>query len=76
MPLSRENDNALENLGLYEDKKSILEMQDIEKDYRNFMSKSSNTGIYIKDNLSRHTPHNRLLANELSSFVKEVRFSK
>ncbi len=40
------------------------------------MGKSSDTRSCVKDSLSRCTPQDGLLASELSSSLKEVRFSK
>lgn len=49
----RENDNALENFWLHEDEESILEEQNIKRDYRDLVSKSLNTGSRVRDGLSR-----------------------
>ena len=42
-------------MGSYENKKSILEEQDIERDNRNLGGKSLNIRFYAKDNLLEHT---------------------
>ncbi len=75
-PISEEDENILDNFGLYEDEESILEEQDIEEDHRNLVSKSSDTRSYVKDGLSRRTPQDGLLTSESSSSLREVRFSE
>ena len=76
IPISEKDHNALKNFGLYEDEKSTLKEQDIKGDYINLVSKSSDTRSCIKDGLSRHISQDGLLASELSSFLREVRFSE
>ncbi len=58
------------------DEKSILEEQDIERNYRNLIGKSSDTWSHIKDSLLGHTSQDRLLVSELSLSLREVRFSE
>ena len=67
------DDNASDNFGLYEDEKSILEVQDIEGDHRDLVGKSLDTRNRIR---VRRTPQNGLLRNELSSSIREVKFSE
>ncbi len=71
-----EDENTSENFGLYEDEESILEEQDIERDHRNLVGESSDTGSSVKDGLSRRIPQDGLLTSELSSSLREVRFSE
>ena len=44
LPMPREDDNVSENFGPYKDEKSIVEVQNIGKDHRDSVSKSSDTG--------------------------------
>lgn len=68
------NDNTSENLGPYEDEKSILEEQDIKRENRDSSKKNSDTRNCITDKLSRHTLQDRIFASDLSSFLNDVRF--
>ena len=43
MPMPAEDNNTSDNFGPYEDEKSTLEAQDIEKDHKNLVDKSSDT---------------------------------
>lgn len=52
MLIPREDNNALENFKSHEDEKLKLEGQNIERDYRNLIGKSSDIESHIKDNLS------------------------
>ena len=76
IPIPEEDDNTSKNFGPYEDEEFTLKEQEIEKDYTNLVSKSSDTESYIRDGLSGHTPQDGLFINESFSFLKEVRFSK
>ncbi len=76
IPILRENENISDNFGLYEDEESILEEQNIEGDHRNSVGKSSDTGSHARDGLSGQTPQDGLLTSELSSSLREVRFSE
>ncbi len=76
IPILGEDDNISENFGLHEDKEFILEEQDIKGDHRNLVDKSSGTGSYVRDSLSRYTPQDRLLASESLLSLREVKFSK
>ena len=67
-PISGEDDNALQNFGPYEDKKSTLKKQNIERDHTNLVDKSLNNESHAKDSLSRRIPQDGLFASELSSF--------
>ena len=49
--------------------------QDIEEDQKDSVSKSSDNES-IRDMLPRHTSQNGFLESELSSFLREIRFSK
>lgn len=76
IPMPREDNNALENFVPHKDKKSILEKQDIKKDYRDLIGKSSDTRSHARDDLSRCTPQNRFLANELLSSLRKIKFNE
>lgn len=52
----KKNNNILMNFVLYKNKKSILEKQNIKKDYKNWINKSLNTRIYIKNSLLEYIP--------------------
>ncbi len=56
MLIPEDNKNTSENFMPHEDEKSIFLEQDIEKDYRNLVGKSLDTGICVKDGLSGCTP--------------------
>lgn len=73
--MKKDND-ILENFEPYEDKKSTLKEQDIEENHGDLVNKSSDTRSHARDGLLRHIPQDRLFANELSLFLKDVRFSK
>ena len=60
----------------HKDKKYILDEQDIEKDYIDSVSKSSDTGNRARNCLSGRTSKNELFVNESSSSLIEVRFGK
>ncbi len=74
MPIPEEDNHTSENFGSHEDDKS--EEQDIERDYRNSVGENSDTRSCARDSLSRCTLQDRLLANELSVSLKEVKFSE
>lgn len=42
--MSEEDNNTSDNFGLHLDKKSTLDEQDIQRDHKDLVSKSSNTG--------------------------------
>ena len=73
MPVPGEDGNALDNFEPYEDKESTLEAQNIERDHKDLIGKSSNTGNCAK---TSRTLQDELLKSELSSFLREVKFSK
>ena len=73
MPMPGEDDNTSDNFGPYKNKKSTLEVQDIERDYRDLVDKSSDTGSRAR---AGHTPQDGLLESESSLFLREVRFSE
>ena len=60
---------------LYEDKKLILEKQDIKKDYKNLGGKSFNIRSCTRDGLSKRTLQAELLRSELLSSLGKIRFS-
>ena len=74
--MPREDDDALKNFGLYRNEESILKEQEMEKNYRDLVSKSLDTEIRARDGFLGHTLQARLFASRLSSFSKEVRFRK
>ena len=76
MPMLRENDNLSENFGSHKGEKSTLEEQKMEGDYKDLVSKNSNTGSRARDGLSEYTPQAGLLASELSSSLRQVTSSK
>lgn len=49
MPIPEKDDNISKNFEPYKNKKSILEDNYIEKDYRDLVSKSLNIKSYIRD---------------------------
>ena len=67
------NDNISDNFGPYKDKESTSKTQDIEKNHRDLINKSSDDENYVR---AGHTPEDGLLKSELSSFIREVRFSE
>ena len=69
------DDNALEYLGPYKDKKYTRNKQYIKKDYKDLIRKSSDTKSRAKDSLSEYTSKISF-ANESSLFLKEIRFDK
>lgn len=75
MPIPGENDYALDNFRFYEDEKSTPKAQDMEKNYRDLVGESSDTRDHIKNSLSGRTSHDGLLGSELSSSLREIRFS-
>lgn len=52
----KEDNNTSDNFASHENEKSTLKKQDIEKDYRNLVDKSSDIRSHVKDNLSGYTP--------------------
>lgn len=66
-PILEEDDNTLNNIGSYENKKSIPKKQNIEKNHIKLASKSSDTGSRARDGLSEYTPQDRLLVRESSA---------
>lgn len=56
MVISKKDDNALVNYGLYKNEKLTLKEQKIEKDYRDLIDKILNIRSYIKDGLLEYTP--------------------
>lgn len=75
MQMLGDNNNELDNFRPYENEKSRLQDQDIEKDHRN-SGKSSDTRSYRKNGLSRCIPQDELLIGKLLSFLRQIRFSE
>ena len=75
MPMARKDNNQSDNFGFHKDKKPILEGLDIEEDDINLASKSLDTGSYIRNILLRRILWAGLLGSELSSFLREIKFS-
>ncbi len=74
-PIPGENDNISGNFEPYKNEKSTLEEQDIKRDHRNLVGKSSVTESHVRDDLSGCIPQTRLIGSESSSSLKEIRFS-
>ena len=74
--MPREDDDVSENFGPHKDEEFILEEQEMEGDHRDLVGESSDTGSCARDGLSGYTPQAGLLASELSSSLREVRFSE
>lgn len=70
------NDNILKNYVLYKNKISILEEQNIEKDYRDWVDKSLDIRNYKKKSLLEYIPQIKLFINKSLLFLREIRFSK
>ena len=68
-----EDNNVADNFKSYEDEKSISKVQNIEKDHRDLVGKSSDTGNCTR---AEHTLQDGLLESESLSSLREVRFSK
>lgn len=71
------NDDILAYFIYYEKKEYPLdnEDQDVEKDQKDLVSKSSDNES-IRDGLPRRTPQDRLLGNDLSSSLRKVMFNE
>lgn len=70
------NDDGSENFGLYKDENFILKEQDIEKNCRDLIGKSSNNRSRAKDGLLGCIPQNKLYVSEWLLILKEVSFGK
>lgn len=70
------DDNMSDNFGLYLDKKSILNKQDINKNYSNSIVKGLDTKNCIKDSILRGISQDEVYTSKLSSSLREVRFDK
>ena len=68
-----EDENTSDNFGFYEDKKSIPKAQDIERDHKNLVGKSSDIRSCTR---AKRISQDGLLESELSSSLREIRFSK
>lgn len=55
MPMPRKDNDISENFESYKNKEYISEKQNIEKDYRDLIDKSLNTGSHTRDGLLRRT---------------------
>ena len=73
MQIPGEDDNALDNFGPYEDEKSTPKVQNIEKNHRDLVGKSSNTRSCAR---VERTPQDELLGSESSLSLREIRFSE
>lgn len=76
MPMPGKDSNVSDNIRPYKDEEFRPEAQNIEKDYKDLVGKILDTGSRAKDSLSDSTPQNRLLGSELSSSLREIRFSE
>ncbi len=74
-PILGEEDNTSGNLGPHDDEESTLAEQNIEGAHKNLVGESSDTESRAKDGLSGRTLQAGLLGSELSSSLREVRFS-
>ena len=63
------------NFRPYKDEKLILKEQNFEEDHINLGDKSSDTKSRVRNGLARCTSQAGLLGSELSSSLREVRFS-
>lgn len=72
----REDNIICENVKYYENKKSTLEKEDIKRNHRNYIGKSSDTRNYTQDGLLEHIPQDGLLISLFLSSLREVRFSE
>lgn len=75
MPIPEEKNNKSNNFGFYEDKKFKLKEQDIKKNYKD-LGKSFDIRSNKKDNLLKCTLENEFFINELSSYLRKVKFGK
>ena len=73
MPMPGEDNNLSDNFRPYKDERSIPKVQDIEKDHKNLIDKSSDTKSHAR---AEPTPQDELLGSESSSSLREVRFSE
>lgn len=69
------DDNLSDNLGSYKDEKPAIERLDIEKDDKNYISKSSDTESCTRDIFSEHTLQDWLFRRELLASLREIKFS-
>lgn len=76
MPISGKNGYISNNFGSYENEKFTLEVQNIKRDYRNLVGKSSDTESRAKKSLLGRTPQDELLGSELLSSLGEIKFSE
>ena len=67
--------NVSKNVGPYKDKESTLKEKNIKEDHRKLADKSLDIRSHIRDVLSGRISQAELLENELSSFLREVKFS-
>lgn len=76
MLMLKKDDNLLDNFEAYIDKKLALKGPNMEAADIDLVDESLNTKSHAKVLLSGCTPQNRLFESELSSSLKEIRFSK
>lgn len=75
MSILEEDNNLSKCFGPYKDEKCKLDKQDIKRDHRNLVSKSSDIRSCIKNNLLRCIFQDRYFASESSLSLKEVKSS-
>ena len=73
MPILREDNNRSDNFRSYENEKCTPKVQDIEKDHRDLVDKSSDTGSHVR---VERIPQDELLGNGSSSSLRDVRFGE
>ena len=76
MSMLEEDNNISDNFGLYKDEKFISEAQNIERNHRDLVSKSSDTRSHARNKLLECTFQDGLLRSKSSSSLIEVKFSK
>lgn len=70
----RKDNNLLNNFRPHKDERLTLKNDNIEENYNDLISKSSDTKIFIKVNLLRYSPQNRLLVYMMLLSFQELRF--
>ena len=74
--MAGKDNDVSKNFVPYEVEKSTLKKQKIKGNQRDSIGKNSDIGSRVKNGLSGHTFQAGLFVNELSSSLKEVRFSE
>lgn len=75
MSMAEDNDNLLHDFGSYRDKIPALKRLNVEVNDIDLASKSSDTKFHARDMLLRHISQDERFESELSSFLREIRFS-